>query len=109
MSNSRPASSVGREKRGVSRHGTQRRRPVTTLVLGYAAFVLGACSANASELPTAQIRLGGHDMTVEVAATPESRREGLMNRDSLEEDRGMLFVFENADYRSFWMKDTSIP
>lgn len=110
MSNSRPASSVGREKRGVSRHGTRRRpRVVATLVLGYAAFVLGACSADASELPTAQIRLGGHDMTVEVAATPESRREGLMNRDSLEEDRGMLFVFENADYRSFWMKDTSIP
>jgi hypothetical protein len=31
-----------------------------------------------------------------------------MNREELPADRGMLFVFPGSDYRSFWMKDTSI-
>jgi len=74
--------------------------------------VLLSCEADdspVSGLPTAEIRLGGTSITVEVAATPESRRQGLMNREELPRDRGMLFVFPDSDYRSFWMKDTSIP
>jgi hypothetical protein len=68
----------------------------------------GGEAAGASGLPTAEIRLGGEALIVEVAATPEARRQGLMNREELPADRGMLFVFRGSDYRSFWMKDTSI-
>lgn len=32
-----------------------------------------------------------------------------MNRASLPEDAGMLFVFEREDYHTFWMKNTLIP
>jgi len=46
---------------------------------------------------------------VEVAATARRRREGLMYRWSLPEGTGMLFVFEDAQERSFWMKNTRIP
>ena len=45
----------------------------------------------------------------EVADTPEERAEGLMNRESLEEDEGMMFLYFEEHRGGFWMKDTSIP
>lgn len=48
-------------------------------------------------------------ITLEIANTPEERAQGLMNRESLEQDRGMLFMYEEEDDRSFWMKNTTIP
>ena len=48
-------------------------------------------------------------VNVEVADTPEERATGLMNRDQLEEDAGMLFVFFEPTESGFWMKDTTIP
>lgn len=49
------------------------------------------------------------EFAVEIADSPEERVKGLMNRESLAEDRGMLFVYEEEDPRSFWMKNTTIP
>lgn len=46
---------------------------------------------------------------LEVADTPEERRRGLMNRTALPEDRGMVFVYEDSEVRSFWMKNTLVP
>ncbi len=43
---------------------------------------------------------------VEVAATDSARRRGLMDRTALPERSGMLFVYQTAAHRSFWMKDT---
>ena len=48
-------------------------------------------------------------LTAEVVRTPESRNKGLMYRKSMGEYEGMLFVFENDQKMSFWMKNTSIP
>tara|TARA_B100001750_G_scaffold141700_1_gene113003 strand:- start:1312 stop:1800 length:489 start_codon:yes stop_codon:yes gene_type:complete len=45
---------------------------------------------------------------VEVAITPEERQRGLMERESLQEDNGMLFVFSEEDTYSFWMKNMKI-
>ena len=45
---------------------------------------------------------------LEVAATSEEREKGLMNRPSLAENRGMVFVFRPAVQTTFWMKDTLI-
>jgi len=47
--------------------------------------------------------------SVEVVDTPASREVGLMNRDYLAPNRGMLFVFETAGNYPFWMKNTLIP
>lgn len=55
------------------------------------------------------IRVGGVRLKVEIADTPPSRQRGLMFRERLSEDEGMLFVFERADHLSFWMKNTLIP
>lgn len=49
------------------------------------------------------------EIRVEVAKTPEQRAVGLMNRDHLGKNEGMLFIFETEDFHSFWMKDTRIP
>ena len=45
----------------------------------------------------------------ELATTPETRMRGLMERDSLPADQGMLFIFEVAQPLSFWMLNTLIP
>ena len=46
---------------------------------------------------------------VEIADTESAREYGLMNRTSMPEDHGMLFVFDYQANVSFWMKDTLIP
>ena len=46
---------------------------------------------------------------LEIADTPEKRELWLMFRESLPEDQGMLFVFDKADFWSFWMRNTLIP
>lgn len=46
---------------------------------------------------------------VELAKTPAAREAGLMNRTSLGEKSGMLFVFDSAEEYNFWMKNTLIP
>jgi uncharacterized membrane protein (UPF0127 family) len=46
---------------------------------------------------------------VEVADTPDARNLGLMRRDHLDENAGMLFVFDTEAPRYFWMKSTLIP
>ena len=46
---------------------------------------------------------------VEFARTPQELENGLMNRDSLDKNSGMFFIFPNEKTRNFWMKDTLIP
>lgn len=45
----------------------------------------------------------------EVVTTPEKIERGLMYREHLDEDKGMLFVFSSEGIHSFWMKNTLIP
>ena len=56
-------------------------------------------------------KANGSDITlaVEIADTPEERARGLMFRERLEADAGMLFVWPNDTGSGFWMKDTQIP
>ena len=46
---------------------------------------------------------------VELALTPEEQNRGLMFRQSLGADEGMLFVFDRQSIHTFWMKNTLIP
>ena len=50
-----------------------------------------------------------YELTVEVAETPEQQMRGLMYREALAEDRGMVFLFPRATDAGFWMKNTKIP
>ena len=48
-------------------------------------------------------------VNVEVADTPQKQSQGLMFRENLKWDHGMLFIFDSESVLSFWMKDTLIP
>ena len=86
-------------------------------------LILAGCDAygdDSSDLPagsptfdTATVYIETDDDTalfnVEVADTPEERAYGLMNRESLPDDSGMLFVFFEPASSGFWMKDTPLP
>lgn len=71
--------------------------------------VLMAAGCASDQLETTDLFIKGKHLTVELADTPEKRQTGLMNRDKLDSDAGMLFVFEEERQVSFWMKNTSIP
>jgi uncharacterized membrane protein (UPF0127 family) len=60
-------------------------------------------------LRTVEVRVGGVPITVEIADTPALRERGLMYRDSLPPNHGMLFVYPDEQIRSFWMRNTRIP
>lgn len=46
---------------------------------------------------------------VEIAENEVSRTQGLMGRQTMAEDQGMLFIFPTEEYRSFWMANTPLP
>jgi uncharacterized membrane protein (UPF0127 family)/cold shock CspA family protein len=52
---------------------------------------------------------GSQNFTIEVAQTPEQQAQGLMYRQSLAPDRGMIFPRDPPGDASFWMKNTLIP
>jgi len=69
--------------------------------------MFAACTACASGGPS--VELGGKSFAVEIADTREKQALGLMFRDEMPADKGMLFIFPNEAPRSFWMKNTRIP
>ena len=58
---------------------------------------------------TIRSRGQSHRFTVEVARTVEQQAQGLMFRESLGPDEGMLFPFQTPRPASFWMRNTLIP
>jgi uncharacterized membrane protein (UPF0127 family) len=52
---------------------------------------------------------GRHEFKVEVAKTDREKEQGLMFRESLAADAGMLFVYDKPQHVSMWMKNTLIP
>jgi hypothetical protein len=60
-------------------------------------------------LPTVVLTLAGVDVVAEVADDVMERASGLMFRDGLEPDSGMVFVYPNSRPRSFWMRNTCLP
>ena len=72
-------------------------------------LLFAVASVSCSNAETYELRTRGTAVTVELAATPEERRVGLMHRESLPENHGMHFLFPDDATRSFWMKDTLVP
>lgn len=66
-------------------------------------FTLAATAADETALV-----VEGHALTAEIAATRESREQGLMHREMLPENRGMLFMFDRAGTHTLWMANTFI-
>jgi uncharacterized membrane protein (UPF0127 family) len=62
-----------------------------------------------SGLRVTHLDVAGHDVMAEIADNGEARQQGLMFRDSLPADHGMLFVYPQEQTLSFWMRNTKIP
>ncbi|ANQ84267.1 DUF192 domain-containing protein [Azoarcus olearius] len=75
------------------------------------ALALGAASAAhaRAEMPLAELSAGMYRIPVEVAATPQSRQLGLMNRKEMPQQQGMVFVFTEDARHCMWMKNTLLP
>lgn len=91
--------------------------PVSRFLLSVAILVWSCLFALAEDgrkdLPTETLMiLSGetqHRFTVEVAARDTERARGLMFREHMAQDTGMLFIFEEEGERYFWMKNTPLP
>ena len=69
-----------------------------------------SCTSHSpANLEEVTMKLKNQTITVELARSSLERQTGLMNRKKMDMDHGMLFVFEEAAPRSFWMKNTLIP
>lgn len=87
------------------------------LLVAVAALVLlSGCSPAEraqSVLPKVQIvidaKSGPARFEVEMATTAEQQKKGLMFRDRLGANEGMLFDFGSENFRAFWMKNTVLP
>ena len=55
------------------------------------------------------ISVGGSELQLQLALKPAEQQKGLMYRESLDNDHGMLFLFDRPDKRGFWMRNTRIP
>jgi uncharacterized membrane protein (UPF0127 family) len=72
---------------------------------------LGVSPAGLEQVPLTITTAAGkvRRFTVEVARTEAQQAQGLMNRQSLDPDRGMIFPYDPPSMASFWMKNTLIP
>ena len=61
------------------------------------------------EFPTINLRIKTHNITAEIAQTPEQHEQGLMFRKNLAPNTGMIFDFGGPAAVCMWMKNTLIP
>ena len=85
------------------------------LAVGLSAFILFAFREPKDELGSTglnnltDICFKEYCFSVELATTDQERARGLMYREAVNNNSGMLFIFNQPDRHSFWMKNTLIP
>lgn len=84
---------------------------ILVIFAGIVVYQLDTESENQSisQSPSSTIKINDHVFKVELAQTPQEQEMGLSGRDSLAEDQGMLFLFEEEGYYNFWMKNMKFP
>lgn len=79
---------------------------ITTAIIVIIMVVLVSSYDSKKEI---EITVGGKDLLVKVSDNEALRQKGLSGALSLRENHGMLFVFDEPDLYSFWMKDMLFP
>ena len=74
----------------------------------FAGWLLPAAIVSA-QLPLVDLSAGMYRIEAELAHTPQNRQVGLMYRESMPENRGMVFAFSEAARQCMWMRNTLIP
>ena len=89
----------------------------TFLTAGMIVFAIGLgmhsaparSNAQVKALPTIMLKVGSQTVKAEVAVTDETRQKGLMFREKMAANSGMLFVFADIAYHAMWMRNTPLP
>lgn len=88
---------------------THAARMLATSLLLALSMTLQAQESPQTNLPRTSLKAGMHLIQAQVASTPQQRATGLMHRQDMPANEGMLFVFESPAVQCFWMKNTLIP
>ncbi len=76
-----------------------------------AASLLASCSKDnsAKDSSPVEISLGDKSLTIEFAITSSEQRKGVMGREGIADNHGMLFVYQKPQQMSYWMKNVDFP
>jgi uncharacterized protein len=72
-------------------------------------FAAGLAGAQNARFGAAELTAGMHLIKAEVAASDPERQQGLMFREKMASNAGMVFVFDRAGPQCMWMKNTLLP
>lgn len=78
-------------------------------VFGVVVLFLGMCASGCGEASDHWVELNGKRYAVEIADDGQERARGLMFREEMAADHGMLFIHEEQMPLAYWMKNTKIP
>jgi len=86
-------------------------RPFICAAVGAAAWLLAeaALAQQTVAFPVKNLNIGINLIRAEVASSPQQREQGLMFREKLGPNEGMVFLFDQAQEVCMWMKNTLIP
>lgn len=73
------------------------------------ALAAGSAGAQNAKFGTTQLTAGMHLIKAEVAASEAQREQGLMFRETMAGNAGMVFVFDAPGSQCMWMKNTLLP
>jgi len=82
---------------------------VVVVILGILVASYLSMSGEPSDLKTANFLIGEKKLEVEIADSASARATGLSYRKSLDDDKGVYFIFDSLGSHSFWMKDMNFP
>jgi uncharacterized membrane protein (UPF0127 family) len=82
---------------------------LTLLVLALGLFLTACDSSKGPKVVIKNAQGKETKITVEIADTPEAREKGLMFREEMPENHGMLFLMPEESIQVFWMKNTPLP
>jgi hypothetical protein len=80
---------------------------IAILAAAFSIF-LTACNSSSAHNLVVRTDNGPVYLNVELARTPEEKVQGLMGREALADNSGMIFLYEQPRQMSFWMKDVPI-
>ena len=85
-----------------------------SLIFSFLFLFSGCSNKNISDINTTNIKFYNngekiYEVKCETADTFYKQAIGLMNREKLDENQGMIFIFDDEKPREFWMKNTLIP
>ncbi len=80
-----------------------------SVLTGLCGLVMSVSAWAQNAMPVMELTAGFHRIEAEVAANDQNRQVGLMNRKSMPQQRGMLFVFTQNNTHCMWMRNTLLP